>query len=94
MTDRYEHIEFSVFQHNLHLKFRSLFKTIEKELDHIAPGRARSIVLTKIEEAYMWVGKAIRDEQREKYNKNCEEYDAVIMNDAIPLSDSVGLGDK
>ncbi len=36
-------------------------------LEHIVsglnPGRAASLVRTKLEEAYMWVGKAIRDEQ-------------------------------
>lgn len=33
---------------------------IEKELE---PGRAVSTALTKLEEFYMWVGKAIRDDQ-------------------------------
>ena len=26
-------------------------------------GRAQSLILTKLEEAYMWMGKAIRDDQ-------------------------------
>lgn len=33
---------------------------IEKELK---PGRAQSLALTKLEEFYMWIGKAIRDDQ-------------------------------
>lgn len=44
------------------------FKELFQELDalvtrHLKPGRATSLVLTKIEEAYMWLGKAIRDDQ-------------------------------
>lgn len=44
------------------------FKAIFQELDRavskeLKPGRASSLILTKLEEAYMWVGKAIRDEQ-------------------------------
>lgn len=27
------------------------------------PGRAASLALTKLEECYMWIGKAIRDDQ-------------------------------
>lgn len=45
--------------------------SIKKEFENVASGvdltlsagRAKSLVLTKLEEAYMWCGKAIRDEQ-------------------------------
>lgn len=30
---------------------------------NLANARAKSLVMTKLEEAYMWTGKAIRDEQ-------------------------------
>lgn len=33
-------------------------------IQELIPGRPRSLVGTKLEEAYMWCGKAIRDEQR------------------------------
>lgn len=29
----------------------------------LSSGRPKSLVMTKLEEAYMWVGKSIRDEQ-------------------------------
>lgn len=32
-------------------------------LEAMPPGRAMSLALTKLEESYMWVGKALRDEQ-------------------------------
>lgn len=30
---------------------------------NLKPGRAASLAMTKLEECYMWVGKAIRDDQ-------------------------------
>lgn len=30
---------------------------------NLKPGRAASLALTKLEECYMWIGKAIRDDQ-------------------------------
>jgi len=45
-----------------HLK--AAFENLEGEIEANVPnGRAKSLVLTKLEEAYMWVGKGIRDEQ-------------------------------
>jgi hypothetical protein len=43
-------------------------KELFRKMEHFAEtrlnnGRAKSLVFTKLEEAYMWVGKAIRDEQ-------------------------------
>lgn len=44
--------------------FKLLFENLADNANKIlAKGRAQSLVLTKLEEAYMWVGKAIRDEQ-------------------------------
>jgi hypothetical protein len=44
--------------------FKEVFQQIERFVAaDLQAGRATSLVLTKLEEAYMWVGKAIRDEQ-------------------------------
>lgn len=44
--------------------FKGLFKDVESHVDRfIIEGRARALVYTKLEEAYAWIGKAIRDEQ-------------------------------
>lgn len=43
--------------------FKSAFEAMETLALTLKPGRAQALVLTKLEEAYMWVGKAIRDEQ-------------------------------
>lgn len=47
-------------QAELKAKFQELEATVEKSIPN---GRPKSLILTKLEEAYMWVGKGIRDEQ-------------------------------
>lgn len=42
---------------------KGLVQEIERTLLRLHSGRATSIALTKLEEVYMWIGKAIRDEQ-------------------------------
>ena len=43
---------------------KAMFESIEGYCrDNLKPGRASSLVYTKLEEAYMWTGKAIRDQQ-------------------------------
>jgi uncharacterized membrane-anchored protein YjiN (DUF445 family) len=45
-------------------KFKKMFKELEDAVENdLGRGRPQSLVMTKLEEAYMWVGKAIRDEQ-------------------------------
>jgi hypothetical protein len=45
-------------------EFKSLFEQIETYADlNLADSRAKSLLMTSLEEAYMWTGKAIRDEQ-------------------------------
>lgn len=39
------------------------FTILARLVERLGPSRAQSLALTKLEEAYMWVGKAIRDEQ-------------------------------
>jgi hypothetical protein len=43
--------------------FKQAFIELEGMVECLPAGRAKSLILTKLEEAYMWVGKAIRDEQ-------------------------------
>ena len=50
--------------------FQTVDETIEKELKN---SRAKALVLTKLEEAYMWIGKAIRDEQIELRKAELQE---------------------
>lgn len=43
--------------------FKEKFQDLDVLVDALENGRAKAIASTKLEEAYMWVGKAIRDEQ-------------------------------
>lgn len=43
--------------------FKDRFEELERFASELKDGRAKSLFLTHLEEAYMWTGKAIRDEQ-------------------------------
>lgn len=43
--------------------FKDAFQDIENRIIGFSSSRAKSLALTKLEEAYMWVGKMLRDEQ-------------------------------
>jgi hypothetical protein len=47
----------------LQAEFKVAFESLERMALSLPAGRARALVMTKLEEAYMWVGKAIRDQQ-------------------------------
>lgn len=40
-------------------ELKEAFEKVEKLVDGLAPGRAQALVYTKLEEAYMWTGKAV-----------------------------------
>lgn len=47
--------------------FKEMFQGLEACVQlNLGEGRAKYLVLTKLEEAYMWVGKSIRDSQLER----------------------------
>lgn len=43
--------------------YKGKFMELDQVVESLEPGRAKSLAITKLEEAYMWVGKALRDEQ-------------------------------
>lgn len=43
--------------------FKDQFQLLEVSIAYHGDGRAKSLALTALEEAYMWIGKMIRDEQ-------------------------------
>jgi len=40
-----------------------LVQGLERLVNGLGAGRAQALAITKLEECYMWIGKAIRDEQ-------------------------------
>lgn len=63
MTNRFDYVRYDETAQKQQELFKQKFQDLEATVAHFKPGRALSLVLTKLEEAYMWVGKAIRDEQ-------------------------------
>lgn len=63
---RFDYIRFGVEASELRELLKTQFEAIDKTLERIADGRAKSLALTKLDEAYMWANRAIRDEQVSK----------------------------
>lgn len=61
---RFDSVEYDNLAVEKQAEFKRQFVSLAKDVEVLLPnGRAKSLVYTKLEEAYMWVGKAIRDEQ-------------------------------
>lgn len=61
---RFDYIRYDEISTKQSEFFKAAFESIEKEvMMSLSDGRAKSLALTNLEEAYMWLGKAIRDEQ-------------------------------
>lgn len=62
--NRFDYVQYDETATSQQVVFKQAFMNIEMlAQDALINGRAKSLVLTKLEEAYMWVGKAIRDDQ-------------------------------
>lgn len=64
---RFDYVKYNETAQKLQEAFKEQFVTLADAVEALEDGRAKSLVLTKLEEAYMWIGKAIRDQQI----KNC-----------------------
>ena len=67
MPNRFDYVKYD----DLAAKTQAEFKAKCQELEHLAEthlknGRAKALLLTKLEEVYMWAGKALRDDQIER----------------------------
>ena len=64
MSNRFDYVRYDAESQTKSAEFKAAFE----KLDHLVEttlmnGRAKSLVFTALEEAFMWVGKSIRDEQ-------------------------------
>ena len=69
--NRFDYVKYDEKAVKQQAEFKEKFQELERMTDALQNGRAKSLVFTKLEEAYMWVGKQIRDEQIER-NKQTE----------------------
>lgn len=63
MPNRFDYVLYDDQATSIQVTFKDMFVKIAEEIEHFGAGRAKALALTKLEETYMWIGKAIRDEQ-------------------------------
>ena len=64
MSGRFDYVKYDIVASEKQAQFKILFEAAEKMIaDYLKPGRAQSLALINLEETYMWIGKAIRDDQ-------------------------------
>lgn len=63
-SSRFSYVRYDEHRAKKQEAFKETFEMLEKLAeDLLMPGRSKALFLTGIEEAYMWAGKSIRDEQ-------------------------------
>ncbi len=71
MGKRFDFIKYDEEAMRKQAEFKLSFEVLDADIEKMLPaGRAKSLAITKLEEAYMWIGKGIRDEQIERNEKN------------------------
>lgn len=63
VSSRFDHVTYDFLSRLLQAKFKERFNCISAEVEKLPDGRSRQHAIDRLEEAYMWVGKAIRDGQ-------------------------------
>lgn len=64
MSGRFDYVKYDEQSATKQANLKGVFEQLEKLVEDTIPeGRAKSLILTSLEVAYMWTGKAIRDEQ-------------------------------
>ena len=69
----FSYVKYDVESQRKQEAFRKQFETLEAMGHGLVNGRARSLFFTYLEVAYMWTGKAIRDEQIGRDNMTVHE---------------------
>lgn len=70
---RYDYVKYDEAAIKLQEKFKAKFMELDEMLGALDDGRATSLVHTHLEIAYMWIGKAIRDEQVARGSASLQE---------------------
>lgn len=60
---RFDYVKYDKRSIEIQEPCKDLCRSLEALISCLGTGRATSIALTKLEECYMWIGKAIRDDQ-------------------------------
>jgi len=66
MSDRFSYVKYDERSVKIQNDIKQVFEALEQLADIYLPNsRPKSLMITALEEAYMWAGKAIRDQQKE-----------------------------
>lgn len=63
MSSRFDYVQYDEQAKMQQEDFKKQFLTLDDYVSELKDSREKSLVLNKLEEAYMWIGKAIRNEQ-------------------------------
>lgn len=73
MSLRFSYIKYDDQSMAAQQKLKGMFEAVEAEVEKLSEGRAKALVMTHLEIAYMWAGKAIRDEQIKRTGDSTEQ---------------------
>lgn len=68
MSRRFDYVKYDTQAMEQQSEFKQKFIELEALSEKLKDGRAKSLVMTYLEITYMWVGKALRDEQLDRAN--------------------------
>ena len=75
MSGRFDYVQFDSETQKRQLDLRGLCEELEDRIEELGPSRTASLAMTKLEECYMWAGKALRD-RHEKWADRHEPTEA------------------
>lgn len=68
---RFDYVKYDEYAEEYQKEAKRQVENLEEFLDEtIKSPRAKALALTKLEECYMWIGKAIRDDQIARNGSN------------------------
>ncbi len=62
-SSRFDYVAYDEYAQKGQELAKILCQKLESSIENLPTGRAKSLALTRLEETYMWIGKAIRDDQ-------------------------------
>jgi hypothetical protein len=60
---RFDYVKYDEISERQQMVFKSQCQHLVAAMKTLPPGRAKEFAVAKLEEVYMWIGKAIRDGQ-------------------------------
>lgn len=63
MPSRFDYVAYDQYAQRGQEMAKICCQQLEGKIENLPESRAKALALTKLEECYMWIGKAIRDDQ-------------------------------